>query len=435
VKRDKSEELFARALKLMPGGVNSPVRAFKSVGINPLFIKQASGSKIYDVDGNEYIDYVCSWGPLILGHSHPEVVEAICQAAERGTSYGAPCEGEIQLAQLIIEAIPSIEQVRMVNSGTEATMSAIRLARAYTGRNKIVKFEGCYHGHADAFLLKAGSGLLTAGVPSSPGVPETVVQDTLVARYNDLDSVIKLFQEWGPEIAAVIVEPVAGNMGLVLAEPEFLEGLRSITERNGSLLIFDEVISGFRVCYGGFQNYCNVTPDLTTLGKIIGGGLPVGAYGGRKEIMEQVAPSGHVYQAGTLSGNPLAMAAGATTLKILKETDWYDRLGVMSYVLITQLKSAFEDHDLYYSINHLGSMFCIFFTESHVDSYDAVMTSDTQKYAQFYRELLKEGIYLPPAQFEVNFISCAHSMEDVDKTIAAVNRALDRIAQGGEFIG
>ena len=435
MKRQKSEELFDRALKLMPGGVNSPVRAFKSVGINPLFIKKANGSKIYDADDNEYIDYVCSWGPLILGHSHPQVVESICQAAQRGTSYGAPCEGEIELAQLIIEAIPSMERVRMVNSGTEATMSAIRLARAYTGRNKIVKFEGCYHGHADAFLLKAGSGLLTAGVPSSPGVPETVVQDTLVARYNDLDSVIKLFQEWGPEIAAVIVEPVAGNMGLVLAEPEFLEGLRSITERNGSLLIFDEVISGFRVCYGGFQNYCNVTPDLTTLGKIIGGGLPVGAYGGRKEIMEQVAPSGHVYQAGTLSGNPLAMAAGATTLKILKETDWYDRLGVMSYVLITQLKSAFEDHDLYYSINHLGSMFCIFFTESHVDSYDAVMTSDTQKYAQFYRELLKEGIYLPPAQFEVNFISCAHSMEDVDKTIAAVNRALDRIAQGGEFIG
>ncbi len=435
MKREKSEELFARALKLMPGGVNSPVRAFKSVGLNPLFIKQAHGSKIYDVDGNEFIDYVGSWGPLILGHSHPEIVEAICQAAEQGTSYGAPCEGEIELGQLITDAIPSVERVRMVNSGTEATMSAIRLARAYTGRNKIVKFEGCYHGHADAFLLKAGSGLLTVGIPSSPGVPEAVVQDTLVARYNDLDSVIKLFQEWGREIAAVIVEPVAGNMGLVLAEPEFLEGLRSITERNGSLLIFDEVISGFRVCYGGFQNYCNVTPDLTTLGKIIGGGLPVGAYGGRKEIMEQVAPSGHVYQAGTLSGNPLAMAAGATTLKILKDNDWYDRLGVMSYVLLTQLKSAFEDHDLYYSINHLGSMFCIFFTESHVDSYDAVMTSDTQKYAQFYRELLKEGIYLPPAQFEVNFLSCAHSMEDVDKTIAAVNRALDRIAQGGEFIG
>jgi glutamate-1-semialdehyde 2,1-aminomutase len=427
LKRENSEELFAKAQKLMPGGVNSPVRAFKSVGLNPVFIKQASGSKIYDVDGNEYIDYVGSWGPLILGHTHPQVVETICQAAQRGTSYGAPCEGEIELAQLITEAIPSIERVRMVNSGTEATMSAIRLARAYTGKNKIVKFEGCYHGHADAFLLKAGSGLLTAGVPSSPGVPDNVVQDTLVARYNDLDSVIKVFQEWGQEIAAVIVEPVAGNMGLVPSELEFLQGLRSITELNGSLLIFDEVISGFRICYGGFQNYCNVTPDLTTLGKIIGGGLPVGAYGGCKEIMEQVAPSGDVYQAGTLSGNPLAMAAGATTLKILKDNDWYDRLEVMSYVLTTQLKSAFEDHELYYNINRLGSMFCIFFTESDVDNYEAVMSCDTQKYAQFYRELLKEGIYLPPAQFEVSFLSCAHNLEDVDKTIAAVNRALDRI--------
>lgn len=435
MKREKSEELFARAQTLMPGGVNSPVRAFKSVGLNPVFIKQASGSKIYDVDGNEYIDYVGSWGPLILGHSHPQVVDAISQAAQRGTSYGAPCEGEIELAQLITEAIPSIERVRMVNSGTEATMSAIRLARAYTGRNKIVKFEGCYHGHADAFLLKAGSGLLTAGVPSSPGVPEAVVQDTLVARYNDLDSVKKIFQEWGREIAAVIVEPVAGNMGLVLAEPEFLQGLRSITEFNGSLLIFDEVISGFRVCYGGFQNYSNITPDLTTLGKIIGGGLPVGAYGGRKDIMELVAPSGDVYQAGTLSGNPLAMAAGAATLKILKDKDWYDRLEVISYVLTTQLKTAFEDHDLYYGINRLGSMFCIFFTEHDVDNYEAVMTCDTKKYAQFYRELLKEGIYLPPAQFEVSFLSCAHNLEDVDKTIAAVNRVLDRIAQGGELIG
>ncbi len=434
MKREKSEELFTRAQNLMPGGVNSPVRAFESVGLNPVFIKKASGSKIYDVDDNEYIDYVGSWGPLILGHSHPQVVEAICQAAQRGTSYGAPCEGEIELAQLISEAIPSIDRVRMVNSGTEATMSAIRLARAYTGRSKIVKFEGCYHGHADAFLLKAGSGLLTAGIPSSPGVPEAVVQDTLVARFNDLDSVKKLYQEWGREIAAVIVEPVAGNMGLVLAEPEFLQGLRSITELNGSLLIFDEVITGFRVCYGGFQNYSNITPDLTTLGKIIGGGLPVGAYGGRKEIMERVAPSGDVYQAGTLSGNPLAMAAGAATLKILKDNDWYDRLEVIGYVLTTQIKTAFEEHDLYYTINRLGSMFCIFFTENDVDNYEAVMSCDTQKYAQFYRELLKEGVYLPPAQFEVSFLSCAHNLEDIDKTIAAVNRALDRIAQGGESI-
>jgi glutamate-1-semialdehyde 2,1-aminomutase len=427
MEREKSEQLFAQAQGLIPGGVNSPVRAFKAVGMNPVFIKAGKGSKIYDVDGNEYIDYVGSWGPLILGHSHPEVVEAICRAAQRGTSYGAPCEGEVELAQLITEAIPSIEKIRMVNSGTEATMSAVRLARAYTGRNKIIKFEGCYHGHADAFLLKAGSGLLTAGVPSSPGVPEAVVQDTLIARYNDLESVENLFKEWGRDIAAVIVEPVAGNMGLVLPEGEFLKGLRRITEFNGSLLIFDEVISGFRLCYGGFQNYCNLTPDLTTLGKIIGGGLPVGAYGGRKDIMDRVAPSGDVYQAGTLSGNPLAMAAGAATLRMLKDSDWYDRLEVMTYVLTTRVKSAFEEHDLYYNVNRLGSMFCVFFTNEEVCCYETVMKCDTQKYAQFYRELLKEGVYLPPAQFEVSFLSCAHDEDDIEKTVAAVNRALERI--------
>jgi glutamate-1-semialdehyde 2,1-aminomutase len=427
MEREKSEQLFAQAQGLIPGGVNSPVRAFKAVGMNPVFIKAGKGSKIYDVDGNEYIDYVGSWGPLILGHSHPEVVEAICRAAQRGTSYGAPCEGEVELAQLITEAIPSIEKIRMVNSGTEATMSAVRLARAYTGRNKIIKFEGCYHGHADAFLLKAGSGLLTAGVPSSPGVPEAVVQDTLIARYNDLESVENLFKEWGRDIAAVIVEPVAGNMGLVLPEGEFLKGLRRITEFNGSLLIFDEVISGFRLCYGGFQNYCNLTPDLTTLGKIIGGGLPVGAYGGRKDIMDRVAPSGDVYQAGTLSGNPLAMAAGAATLRMLKDSDWYDRLEVMTYVLTTRVKSAFEEHDLYYNVNRLGSMFCVFFTNEEVRCYETVMKCDTQKYAQFYRELLKEGVYLPPAQFEVSFLSCAHDEDDIEKTVAAVNRALERI--------
>jgi len=427
MERTKSEQLFARAQDLIPGGVNSPVRAFKAVGMNPVFVKSSKGSKIYDVDGNEYIDYVGSWGPLILGHSHPEVVEAICQAAQRGTSYGAPCEGEVELAELITNAIPSMEKIRMVNSGTEATMSAIRLARAYTGRNKIVKFEGCYHGHADAFLLKAGSGLLTAGVPSSPGVPEAVIQDTLIARYNDLESVKKVFKEWGRDIAAVIVEPIAGNMGLVLPDIEFLKGLRSMTEFNGSLLIFDEVISGFRICYGGFQNYSNISPDLTTLGKIIGGGLPVGAYGGRKEIMDRVAPNGDVYQAGTLSGNPLAMAAGTATLRILKDNDWYDRLEVMTYVLTTQVKSAFENHDFYYSINRLGSMFCIFFTNEDVHCYESVMKCDTQKYAEFYRELLKEGVYLPPAQFEVSFLSCAHDLNDIEKTVAAVNRALDRI--------
>lgn len=424
----KSEELFAKSQQLIPGGVNSPVRAFKAVGRNPLFIKQGSGSKIYDVDGNEFIDYVCSWGPLILGHSHPGIIQAICDAAEKGSSYGAPCEQEIELAQLICEAIPSIDKVRMVNSGTEATMSAVRLARAYTGRDKILKFEGCYHGHADTFLIKAGSGLLTAGVPTSPGVPEDFARHTLIAKYNDLDSVQEIFEKSGKDIAAIIIEPVAGNMGLVLPDVEFLRGLRKITELYGSLLIFDEVISGFRTCYGGFQNYAGINPDLTTLGKIIGGGLPVGAYGGKKDIMDRVAPEGDVYQAGTLSGNPLAMAAGAATLKILKDDDWYDRLDVATYMLTNKLKTVFEEHERYYTINRLGSMFSIFFTEKDVSDYEAVKSCDTAEYARFYRQILEMGIYLPPAQFEVCFMSCAHSLQDVEKTVEAVNKALDIIS-------
>ncbi len=426
-KNDNSEKLFAIAAQYMPGGVNSPVRAFKAVGMNPLFIKKAQGARLYDVDGNEYIDYVGSFGPLILGHSHPEVITAITETAQNGTSYGAPNEHELELAKLICAAIPSLEKIRMVNSGTEATMSAIRLARAYTGRSKIIKFEGCYHGHADSFLIKAGSGLLTAGIPTSPGVPASNAENTLVAKYNDLESVENLFKESRNDIAAVIVEPVAANMGLVLPDLEFLQGLRKITELTGSLLIFDEVITGFRVCYGGFQNICNIKPDLTTLGKIIGGGLPVGAYGGKKEIMIRIAPEGDVYQAGTLSGNPLAMAAGVATLNILKDNDWYDRMEVMAYLLTNKLKSALEAKGLFYEINRLGSMFSLFFTEQEVTSYDDVMTCNTEQYAKFYRELLPRGIYFPPAQFETCFISCAHDLDDIERTVDAVSMALDKI--------
>lgn len=423
----KSEQLFQKALQLMPGGVNSPVRAFHSVGRSPLIMKRAQGCRIYDEDDNEYIDYVGSWGPLILGHSHPEVVQAIYECAQDGTSFGATCAKEIEMAELICNAFPSIEKVRMVNSGTEATMSAIRLARAFTGRNKIIKFEGCYHGHADSFLIKAGSGMLTAGCPLSPGVPKSVIDQTLLCRYNDLDSVKKAFMQSGPDIAAIIVEPVAGNMGLIPGTHEFLAGLREISSSYGSLLIFDEVITGFRLCYGGVQNITGIVPDLTTLGKIIGGGLPVGAYGGKQEIMDRVAPLGDVYQAGTLSGNPLAMAAGITTLNILRDTDWYDRMEVLSYFLTGKIQSLFEARGMYYVIKRLGSMFCVFFTEDEVYDYESILKCDTEKYARFYRELLQEGIYLPPAQFEVSFVSCAHELEDIYQTVEAFERALDRM--------
>ncbi len=411
----------------MPGGVNSPVRAFRAVGLDPVFIKQGKGSKIYDVDNNEYIDYVCSWGPLILGHSCPQIVQAVCETAVKGTSFGAPCEQEVELAQLICEAVPSIDKVRMVNSGTEATMSAVRLARAYTGRDKIVKFEGCYHGHADSFLIKAGSGLLTSGVPTSPGVPEVFAQHTMVAQYNNIESVEEIFADAGKDIAAVIIEPVAGNMGLVLPQPGFLQELRKITEQNGTLLIFDEVISGFRTCYGGFQNLVGINPDLTTLGKIIGGGLPVGAYGGRKEIMELIAPEGDVYQAGTLSGNPLAMAAGVVTLKVLKEGKCYDELEATTSMLASGIKEVLTKHGVCCSLNRMGSMFSIFFAEGEVNTYEKVMSSDTGRYAYFFRELLKEGIYFPPSQYEVCFVSCAHTHDDIEKTITAIDRALARI--------
>ncbi|MDD2619790.1 MAG: glutamate-1-semialdehyde 2,1-aminomutase [Syntrophomonadaceae bacterium] len=424
---DKSKEIFITAKEYIPGGVNSPVRAFKAVGMDPLFIKKTKGSKIYDLDGNSFIDYVCSWGPLILGHAHPQVVQAICQAAELGTSYGAPCEGEVELARMICEAIPSIDKVRMVNSGTEATMSAVRLARAYTGRNAILKFAGCYHGHGDSFLIKAGSGLLTAGVPNSPGVPAAIAEQTLVANYNDIDSVTKIFAQAGSDIAAVIVEPVAGNMGLVLPEPGFLQALREITEQYGALMIFDEVISGFRFCYGGYQNILGITPDLTALGKIIGGGLPVGAYGGKREIMSMIAPEGDVYQAGTLSGNPLAMAAGIASLKLLQAKNFYSSLEITTSRLTNGLKTILADHGLNYQINQSGSLFCLFFTNVQVADYVAVLSCDTEKYAEFFRALLQKGIYFPPSQFELCFVSSAHLPQDIEKTLAEIDKVLDEI--------
>jgi glutamate-1-semialdehyde 2,1-aminomutase len=426
--RQKSKRLFGKARRLLPGGVNSPVRAFKAVGGSPLFIQKAKGSKIWDVDGNKYIDYVCSWGPLILGHAHPRVLEAIRKAASRGTSFGAPIELELKLSELITRAMPSVEMVRMVNSGTEATMSALRLARAFTGRSKIIKFEGCYHGHADSFLIKAGSGVTTLGIPDSPGVPRSVAADTLTARYNDLESVRRLVDRHNREIAAVIVEPIAGNMGLVLPQKEFLHGLRSLCSRNRILLIFDEVITGFRVALGGAQELYMVKPDLTTLGKIIGGGLPVGAYGGRKEIMEMVAPSGPVYQAGTLSGNPLAMAAGYETLKILSERKtFYSDLDRKGKKLLDEIEGIIRRYSLPLRLNSIGSMFTLFFTEEPVADYQSAKTSDRNLFAAYFREMLEHGIYLPPSQFETAFLSIAHTEADIEKTIVAARSALKKI--------
>lgn len=424
---DRSSAMFDEAISLIPGGVNSPVRAFKAVGMNPLFIREAHGSKVIDVDGNEYIDYIGSWGPLILGHSHPVVVKAVQDAAAAGTSYGAPCPAEIELARIITNAFPAVDKVRMVSSGTEATMSAVRLARAYTGRSKIIKFEGCYHGHGDSFLIKAGSGLLTAGVPSSPGVPKELAELTLVATYNDLESVQKLFEGHDSQIAAIIVEPVAGNMGLVLPEPGFLRGLRELTLKYGALLIFDEVISGFRLCFGGYQNIVDIKPDLTTLGKIIGGGLPVGAYGGRREIMNRIAPEGDVYQAGTLSGNPVAMAAGLATLKILRDDPPYGRLDEWGRTITDGIADRLSRRGCSFVINRIGSMFSLFFTGRKVNGYEDVMSCDTEFYARFYRALIREGVYFPPSQFEVCFVSQAHSKNDLEETVRAVDRAMDSV--------
>jgi glutamate-1-semialdehyde 2,1-aminomutase len=408
--------MFDKAKKLIPGGVNSPVRAFGSVGGEPIFIDRAKGSKIYDTSGKGYIDYVCSWGPLILGHADDDVLKSLVKTAEKGTSFGAPTELEVKLAEMVVDAVPSIEMVRMVNSGTEAVMSAIRLARAYAGKNKIIKFEGNYHGHSDSLLVKAGSAALTLNQPSSPGVPEDFAKHTLIADYNDLESVKKLFKETD-DIACIIVEPVAGNMGVVLPKEGFLQGLRDICDENKAILIFDEVITGFRLSYGGAQKYFNVMPDLTTLGKIIGGGLPVGAFGGKREIMEMMSPVGPVYQAGTLSGNPLAMAAGITMLTKLKEENFYKNLKEKADFLWNGFKENCEKLNLNYAFNSIESLACMFFKEGEVVSFKDAVASDTEKYGKFFHMMLDEGVALAPSQFECMFVSNAHSFEDLEKTI------------------
>ncbi len=415
----QSEELFQSSLHLMLGGVNSPARAFKAVGGSPLFISGGKGSSIVDADGNQYIDYVCSWGPLILGHAFPEVVRAIQEQASKGTSFGAPTALEKHMAQLIVDAVPSIEMVRMVNSGTEATMSAIRLARAYTKRNKIVKFEGSYHGHSDAFLIKAGSAALTLGVPSSPGVPSSIADMTITANYNDIEQVQKIFSEHGKDIAAVIIEPIAGNMGVIPPLPGFLKQLEDLTDQYQSLLIFDEVITGFRVAYGGAQELYGINPDLTCLGKIIGGGMPVGAYGGKREIMEQMAPVGPVFQAGTLSGNPIAMIAGITTLEALKAPGIYNNLDSLAAKLEKGLKEQANEAGIKICINREGSMMCPFFTSGQVRDFSSATTSSTDQYNLFFWEMLKQGIYFPPSQFETFFISLAHTEKDIEQTLKA----------------
>ncbi len=424
----KSEELFTKAKKVIPGGVNSPVRAFKSIaGVNPLFIEKGEGALIFDADGNSYIDYVASWGPLILGHRHPEVVEALNECLEKGTSFGAPTELETQLAGEIIEAIPSMDMVRMVNSGTEATMSALRLARGYTGRNKIVKFEGCYHGHADFLLIKAGSGALTTGVPTSTGVPESTAENTINAPFNDIETCRKIFEQEGPNIAAVIVEPIAGNMGVVPPEPGFLEGLRKITLQYGTVLIFDEVMTGFRVSYNGAQGLYGIEPDLTCLGKIIGGGLPVGAYGGKRAIMEYISPVGPVYQAGTLSGNPLAVTAGLATLRILKREGVYQELEEKSARLAEGLQEAVRKAGRPAYVNRVGSMVCSYFTEEPVRDFATACSSDTEAFANYFKAMLQEGIYLAPSQFEAAFVSLAHTEDQIEKTISAAESALKKL--------
>lgn len=416
-----SESLFQEALKYIPGGVNSPVRAFGAVNETPRFIEKADGAYIYDLDGNQYIDFVCSWGPMILGHNNPKILESVINACKKGLSFGAATENEVTMAKLICEIVPSVEMVRMVNSGTEAVMSAIRLSRGYTDRDKIIKFSGCYHGHSDSMLVKAGSGAMTSGIPDSAGVPQSCAQNTLTAVYNDLESVKTLFDRFGDEIAAVIVEPVAANMGVVLPVTGFLEGIRKLCTDNGALLIFDEVITGFRLGIKGAQGYFNIQPDLTTFGKIIGAGMPVGAYGGRKDIVQMVAPVGSVYQAGTLSGNPVAMAAGIAQLKILQSNpEIYDNLNKKADRFFEQISKILENNDIPCKVNHIGSLGCIFFTDRNIVDYNSARTSNTSAYADYFKSMLKSKIYLAPSQFEAMFLSAAHSDSDLDKTLDAI---------------
>lgn len=422
-REEASRTAFEEAKQYIPGGVNSPVRAFKSVGLTPVYVERGEGSRIYDIDGNSFIDYVCSWGPLIMGHAHPEVVKALQEAAARGTSFGAPTLLETAMAKTVVERVASVDIVRMVNSGTEATMSAIRLARGYTGRSKILKFEGSYHGHADSLLIKAGSGVATLGLPDSPGVPEGVAVNTITVPYNDLDGVKIAFERYGNEIAAVIVEPIAGNMGVVPPLPGFLEGLRKVTTGYGALLIFDEVMTGFRVDRGCAQGLFGMDPDLTCFGKVIGGGLPVGAYGGKREIMEQIAPSGPIYQAGTLSGNPLAMAAGYSTLALLTP-EVYTRLESLGARLEAGLKRNAQETGIPLTINRVGSMVCPFFTEEPVINFETAKTSNLELFKRYFGKMLDQGISVPPSQFEGMFVSAAHSEQDIDDTIAGHYQAL-----------
>ncbi|RJX31439.1 MAG: glutamate-1-semialdehyde-2,1-aminomutase [Desulfurivibrio sp.] len=427
MKTSTSQSLFAEAQRLIPGGVNSPVRACKSVGCDPRFILRAAGARIFDADGNEYIDFIGSWGPMILGHNHPAVLEAIRQAMANGTSFGAPCPLEVELAAMVTDALPSVDMVRFVNSGTEATMSAVRLARGYTGRKVIVKFDGCYHGHADSFLVKAGSGIITLGIPGSPGVPDDIVRNTISIPYNNEEILEKTLRDSALDIACVIVEPVAGNMGVVLPAPGFLEKLRALTSELGIVLIFDEVITGFRVSYGGAQQKFNIMPDLTCLGKIIGGGLPVGAYGGKKEIMSLISPLGPVYQAGTLSGNPLAMAAGVATLKALQEPGFYDRLERKAAGFADSLQQLAAKYLAEATLNRQGSVMTLFFGPGPISDFDSAMRADAAKYARFYREMLELGIYLAPSQFEGMFLSAAHTSEDLAKTLEMTEWSFKKI--------
>jgi len=427
IKTTKSEEIFAAAQNLMPGGVSSPVRAFKSVGGQPIVFERVKGAYAWDVDDNQYIDYVGTWGPAICGHTHPEVINALHTALEKGTSFGAPCVLENVLAEMVIDAVPSIEMVRFVNSGTEACMSVLRLMRAFTGRDKIIKFEGCYHGHADMFLVKAGSGVATLGLPDSPGVPKSTTSSTLTAPYNDLEAVKALFEENRDEIAGVILEPVVGNAGFITPDAGFLEGLRELTQDNGALLVFDEVMTGFRIAYGGAQERFGVTPDLTTLGKIIGGGLPVGAYGGRRDIMSMVAPAGSMYQAGTLSGNPLAMTAGIKTLELLQKSGTYEYLDRITKKLADGMLQTAKETGHAACGGQISGMFGLFFTAGPVRNYENAKKSDLNKFSRFHRGMLERGIYLAPSQFEAGFTSLAHTEADIERTISAAKEVMSSI--------